>query len=111
MINPIPTWGEGGLVLVRLTDSSVVAVMNQMSKYCDRSTPIQAKSNIEQELMKIFLKPDRDQTEVFSTSNFYGYVIEYRGSLSDQNFIDLIQTVSVSCNLYILTCPYCNDLF
>ena len=43
MINPIPTWGEGGLVLVRLKDSSVVALINQMSKNCSRSTCITSK--------------------------------------------------------------------
>ena len=32
MINPFRSWGEGGLVLVRLKHSSVVALMNQMSK-------------------------------------------------------------------------------
>ena len=31
------------------------------------------------ERTKIFLKPDRDQTEVFSTSNCNGYVTECRG--------------------------------
>ena len=106
MINPIPTWGEGGFVLVRLKDSSVVALMNQMSKYCSRLTPITSKiEHKKQKIMKIFLKPDRDQTEVFSTSNFYGYVTECRGSLSNQIFIELIQTISVSCNIYLLTCP------
>ena len=54
--------------------------------------------------MKIFLKPDRDQTEVFSTSNFYGYATECRVSLSNQNFTDLIQTISVPCDIYLLTC-------
>ena len=45
--------------------------------------------------MKIFLKPDIDQTELFSTGNYNGYVTECRGSLSNQNFKDLIQIISV----------------
>ena len=47
--------------------------------------------------MKLFLKPDRDQTEVFSASNYNGYVAECQGSLSNQTFIDLIQIISVFC--------------
>ena len=39
LINPIPTWGKGA-VLVRLKDSPVVALMDQMSKNCSRSTRI-----------------------------------------------------------------------
>ena len=47
-----------------------------------------------QEGKTIFLKRDRDQTEVFSTSNYSGYVTECRGSLSNQNFVYLIQIIS-----------------
>ena len=43
MINPILTWREGGWVLFRLTDSSVVVFMNQMLKNCNRSTPLTSK--------------------------------------------------------------------
>ena len=55
-----------------------------------------------QERTKIFPKPERDQTEVFSTSNHNGYVTECRGSLSNQHFIDLIQIISV----FFLTFTY-----
>ena len=63
------------------------------------------------EKTKIFLKPDRDQTEVFSTSSYNGYVTEGQGSLSNQNFIDLIQIVSAFCNIYLLASPNNNDVF
>ena len=43
---------------------------------------------------KYLLKQDRDRTEVFSTSNYDGYVTEGRGSLPDENFTDLIQIIS-----------------
>ena len=73
MINHVPTWGEWGLVLVRLKDCSLnepkVLELQQIDAHA-----LQAKSNIKQERMKIFLKLDRDQTEVFSTSNYNGYV-------------------------------------
>ena len=45
-INPINSWREWGLVLVRLNDSSVVALTNQMPGNCNRSTPLQEKSDI-----------------------------------------------------------------
>ena len=44
-------------------------------------------------------KPDRDQPEVFSTSNYNGYETECWGSLSDQNFIDLKQIISKVVNI------------
>ena len=43
MINPIPSLREWGLVLVKLSDFSVVAVMNQKNTNCSRSTPITGK--------------------------------------------------------------------
>ena len=49
--------------------------------------------DIKRERRKIFLKLDRGQTEVFSTSNYNGYVTECRGSSSNQNFIDMIQII------------------
>ena len=55
------------------------------------------------ERTKIFLKPDRDQTEVFSTSNYN--VTECRGSLSNKNSIDLIQIISVFVTMYLLASP------
>ena len=60
---------------------------------------------------KIFLKPDRNQIEVFSTSNYNGYEKECQGSLSNQNLIDLLKIISVFFfNIYLLACPYRNDL-
>ena len=72
-----------------------------------RGIGAQYKQNrtLKQDRTKIFLKPDRDQTEVFSTSNKNGYATEYRGLLSNQNFIDLIQIMSVFCNIYLLASP------
>ena len=56
--------------------------------------PLQAKSGIKMGKNELIFKP-RDQIEVFSTSNYNGYVTECRGSLSNQNFIELIQIISV----------------
>ena len=103
MINPIPTWREGRLVLVRLKDSSVIVLMNQTPNNCKDRRPLQAKSDIKTGKNEIIFKP-RDQIEVFSTSNYNGHVTECRGSLSNQNFIDLIQIISVFCNTYLLAC-------
>ena len=58
MINPIPTWREGRLVLVRLKDSSVI---------------VSVISDIKTGKNEIIFKP-RYQSEVFSTSNYNGYV-------------------------------------
>ena len=105
MINPIPTWREGRLVLVRLKDSSVIVLMNQTPKTATDRLPLQTKSDIKTGKNEIIFKP-RDQIEVrFSTSNYNGYVTECRGSLSNQNFIGLIQIISVFCNIYLLACP------
>ena len=49
----------------------------------------------EHERTKIFLKPNRDQTEVFLTSNYSGYLTEGWGSLPNQNFMGLIRIISV----------------
>ena len=43
MINLIPFRREWGLAFVRLNDSSVVALMNQMPKNRSRLTPISSK--------------------------------------------------------------------
>ena len=84
------------MVFVTLNNSSFVALMSQISKNCSISTPITSKIRTQKhERTKIFLKPDRYQTEVFSTSNYNGYVTECQGSLSNQNFIDLIQIIYV----------------
>ena len=57
------------------------------------------------ERTKIFLKPDRDQTKVFSTSHYNGYGTEYWGSLPNQNFIGLIQIISGFCDIHLLASP------
>ena len=81
------------LVLVRLKYSSVIVLMKHMPKNCAHY-----KQNRTQ-------KQERTKLEVFSTSNYNGYVTECRGSLSNQNFVDLIQIISVFCNIYLLACP------
>ena len=83
---------------VRLNDSSVVALINQCKRTAVDQRPLQAKSDIETESTKIFLKQDRDQTEVFITSNYNGYLTVCRRSLSNPNFIELIQIISVFCH-------------
>ena len=75
MSNPFPSWRERGLVFVRLSNSSVVALMRQMHKSCRDRRPLQTKFGHKNHyITKISLKPDRDQTEVFSTSSYNGYV-------------------------------------
>ena len=61
--------------------------------------------------MKKFLKPDRDQTEVFSTSNHNGYVTECRGSLPNQNFIYLYELYLFFATFTYQQAPYRNNLF
>ena len=46
MINPIPTLGEGGMVFVRLKDSSAVALMNKCPGTAADRRPSQAKSDL-----------------------------------------------------------------
>ena len=104
MIYLIPSRREWGLGLVRLSDSSVVASMYQMPKNCSRSTPITSKMGHKNRKNEN-ISETRDQTEVVSTSNYNSYATECRGSLLNQNFIDLIQIISVFCNIYLLASP------
>ena len=57
------------------------------------------------DLHKKLLKLDRDKTEVFSTIIYNCYMTEGRGAMSHQNFIDLIQIISVFCNIDLLASP------
>ena len=52
-------------------------------------------SGMKHERTKIFLKPGKDQTEEFLSSNYNEDGTECQGSLSNQIFKDLIQIISV----------------
>ena len=113
MINPIPTWREGGWVLFRIKDSLVVVFMNQMLKNCNRSTPITSKIGHKNRKERKYF---RNQTEIKlkcfqQASNYNGYVTECRRSLSNQNVIDLIQIISAFVTFTYWHNPYHNDIF
>ena len=73
--NLILSWREWGLVLVRLNDSSMVALINQMSNNCSRSMPITSKiGHNNMKKRKYFWNQTGIKTEVFSASNYSGYV-------------------------------------
>ena len=96
MINPIPSWREWGLALVRLNDSSVVALMNQMPMNCRRSPPITSKighKNMKER--KYFSNQTEMKLKYFQQTIIMVMKTERWRSLSNQTVIDPIQIIYV----------------